>query len=153
MSHSEAPITITRLTQTTSHTLADLNILLPQLNPELPPLTPASLKAILASPTQIFTAAHNGHIVGLALLIITYQFSGTKAWIEDVVVSNDYRGQGIARNLLQTAIDAAWNAEAKSINLTSNPARQAARSLYRSLDFELRDTNLFRLPNPAYQKK
>ena len=74
-----------------------------------------------------------------------YSPTGCKAWIEDVVVDNAYRGQGLGRMLVEEAIEQARGWGAETLMLTSNPKRIAANALYRSLGFEPKETNVYRM--------
>jgi len=79
------------------------------------------------------------------LTIGTYDIpSGTKVWIEDVVVDESHRGEGIGRQLTLFAIDFAKSKGYKTLELTSRPSRIAANQLYRTLGFTLRETNVYR---------
>ena len=89
---------------------------------------------------------NNGEIVGFGALII-YQtpvksYVGT---IEDVVVDEAYRGQGLGRKLIQELIQIAKDKNIKMVSLTSDPSRVVARKLYTSLGFSLLKTGVFRL--------
>ena len=68
-----------------------------------------------------------------------------KARIEDVVVDERARGDGVGEALTREAMTLAREAGAKHLELTSHPSRAAANRLYRRLGFEQRDTNVFRL--------
>ena len=63
----------------------------------------------------------------------------------DVVVDEIARGRGVGELLTNAAIDRARAAGAKSVGLTSRPAREAANRLYSRMGFEVRDTNVYRL--------
>ena len=122
--------------------------LLPQLdsNSELP--TKKHLKGILKSKRTHFFIAEldNKNIVGI-LTIGTYDIpSGTKVWIEDVVVDESQRGKGFGKELMLFAIDFAKSIGAKAIELTSRPSRIAANQLYQKLGFVIHETNLYRYP-------
>ena len=71
--------------------------------------------------------------------------SGLRAWIEDVAVDEAARGQGIGEALSHAAVDHARAHGARTIELTSRPAREVANRLYRKLGFEIRNTNVYRL--------
>ena len=71
--------------------------------------------------------------------------TGTKAWIEDVVVDGSYRGQGLGRLLVEHAIAFSKSLGADSLMLTSNPSRIAANKLYQSLNFTQKETNVYRM--------
>ncbi len=70
--------------------------------------------------------------------------TGLKAWIEDVVVDDEARGNGIGEALSRAAIDEARRRGAKNVSLTSRPSREAANRLYRGIGFEQYETNLYR---------
>jgi len=71
--------------------------------------------------------------------------TGTKAWVEDVVVAQVARGKGVGMALMNHALAVAKNAGAKSVDLTSRPSREAANKLYQKLGFTARETNVYRL--------
>lgn len=85
----------------------------------------------------------NGEIVGILTITIYRVPTGLRSIIKDVVVLPAFRRLGIARALLQAAIDFAHEAGADGVTLTSHPKRGAANLLYRSLGFELRETNSY----------
>jgi len=68
-----------------------------------------------------------------------------RAWIEDVAVDEAARGEGIGEALSRAAVDHARAHGARTIELTSRPAREVANRLYRKLGFEIRNTNVYRL--------
>ena len=70
--------------------------------------------------------------------------TGTKAWIDDVIVSEAARGHGVGEALNRAAIDAARRRGIESIDLTSRPSREAANRLYHRIGFEQRTTNVYR---------
>ena len=69
--------------------------------------------------------------------------SGRKAWIEDVVVDGAARGCGAGDALVRAAVAHAARIGAGKVMLTSNPAREAARALYRKVGFEEVETTVF----------
>jgi ribosomal protein S18 acetylase RimI-like enzyme len=70
--------------------------------------------------------------------------TGTKAWIEDVVVDERARGKGVGKELMNHALNVAKELGAKSADLTSRPSREAANKLYQAIGFEGRETNVYR---------
>src|SRR5664280_2504007 len=111
--------------------------LMPQLNSssELP--ARKHFKEILKSDRTHFFIAEldNEDIVGM-LTIAAYDIpSGTKGWIEDVVVDESQRGKGFGKELTPYAISYARSIGAKSIELTSRQSRIEANQLYRKLGF------------------
>jgi ribosomal protein S18 acetylase RimI-like enzyme len=123
-----------------------VNHLLPQLDPGAEFLKEVDLKFILKSPgTHLFAViTDEKEITGILLAVIYRIPSGTKFWIEDVVVDEAYRGRGIGKKLMVHAMEYAKSAGAKSVDLTSRPARVEANRLYKELGFELRETNVYR---------
>jgi ribosomal protein S18 acetylase RimI-like enzyme len=123
-----------------------VNHLLPQLDPGAEFLKEVDLKFILKSPgTHLFAAITDEKEISGILLAVIYRIpSGTKFWIEDVVVDESYRGRGIGKKLMLHAMEFAKLAGAKSVDLTSRPARVEANKLYRELGFVLRETNVYR---------
>jgi len=88
----------------------------------------------------------DGRVIGCASLCLFDSPTGRKASIEDVVVLSSCRGQGIGRALMERLIAFAGRELAPiDLQLTSRPARVAANELYRSLGFERRETNAYRL--------
>ena len=71
--------------------------------------------------------------------------TGTKAWVEDVVVSQTARGKGVGVALMNHALAVAKDAGAKSVDLTSRPSREVANKLYQKLGFTALETNVYRL--------
>ncbi len=71
--------------------------------------------------------------------------TGVRAWIEDVVVHETVRGQGVAGLLIGEAVMLARSASARTVDLTSRPDREAANTLYRRAGFTLRESNLYRI--------
>ena len=98
------------------------------------------------SNSQLFIAAVDGKIVGMASLGTYLAPTGRKAWIEDVVVLPQMQGQGIGRKLIEHIIDFVNHHMAPcSLMLTSHPSRIAANGLYRNVGFEQRITNVYKM--------
>jgi ribosomal protein S18 acetylase RimI-like enzyme len=119
--------------------------LIPQLSSSSPPPGRAELQAIVDAPdSELFLARVDGRIVG-TLTLAMYQIpTGLKAWIDDVVVDSDARGQGIGAALSLAAVEEARRRGAKEVDLTSRPKRDDANRLYRRIGFVQRDTNVYR---------
>jgi ribosomal protein S18 acetylase RimI-like enzyme len=120
--------------------------LTPQLSSSSPPPTREQLAEIVDSPATHLLVARDdaGRIVGSLTLVLFRIPTGLRAWIEDVVVDGDARGQGVGEALNRFAIDVAAERGARSVDLTSRPSREAANRLYRRLGFEPRETNVYR---------
>ena len=86
-----------------------------------------------------------GEIVG-TLTILFYEIpTCRKAWIEDVITDEAYRGHGIGRALVERALQIAREGQADGVYLTSRASRIAARALYQKCGFGVVDTTLFKL--------
>jgi ribosomal protein S18 acetylase RimI-like enzyme len=120
--------------------------LLTQLDPDGSSLTEIRFREILKSKvTHLFVAEFDNKQIAGMLTIITYDIpTGTKVWLEDVVVDESQRGKGIGKELTSFAIDFAKSNGYKAIELTSRPSRIEANMLYRDLGFVLRKTNVYR---------
>ena len=115
----------------------------PQLH-DYPPPTEAELVEIVASPTTRLLLARDGQggrIVGSATAVLYRTPSRMHARIENVVVDEPARGQGIGEAQTREAIRLAREAGASVIELNSNPRREAANRLYRRLGFTIHETN------------
>lgn len=120
--------------------------LVPQLSSSNPPPTERELASIITSRSTVLFVARDdaGDIVGSLSLVLFRIPTGLRAWIEDVVVDDAARGQGVGEALNRAAIDHAAKAGAKTVDLTSRPSREAANRLYQRLGFEKRNSNVYR---------
>lgn len=133
------------ITKYSSELHKTMNALLPQLSRLAQPLSKKQLVGIIQSPTtHLLMAVEDGVYCGCLSIVVFKIPTGTKAWIEDVVVNKNYRGQGIGNRLLNKAIVLAKELGATSVDLTSNPSRKAANEMYKKAGFTPRDTNIYR---------
>lgn len=129
----------------TDELVAAFEVLTPQLSRSNPAPSAERLQEIVdASATDLFVARLDGAIVGSSTLASFRIPTGLRAWIEDVVVDESARGQGVGELLTRAMLDRAHELGAVSVDLTSRPAREAANRLYGRLGFEVRDTNVYR---------
>lgn len=120
-------------------------LLIPQLSSSNPPPSQEQLTEMVQSPaTMVLVARVDGRIAGSLTLAIFRIPTGLRAWIEDVVVDGDARGNGVGEALNLFAIDEARKRGAVTVDLTSRPSREAANRLYQRLGFVARDTNVYR---------
>ena len=123
-----------------------LNALIPQLSSSAEPLTTNSVSRVVASAgNSLLIARHEGRIVGTLTLVCFEIPTGTRAWIEDVVVDESARGLGMGDALVAAAIERARELGARNIDITSRASRVAAHRLYERAGFETRETNVYRL--------
>jgi ribosomal protein S18 acetylase RimI-like enzyme len=119
--------------------------LLPQLSPSAAIPDAEAVKEIVSSPATTVLAARDVEgIVGLLTLAVFRAPSGLRAWIEDVVVDEAARGRGIGEALTREAVRLAGERDARTVDLTSRPSREAANRMYERVGFRKRETNVYR---------
>jgi len=128
----------------TQSDLQRIEALLPQLSSSARFDSERVLSLIDAPNTDLFIARASGRIVGMATLATAPLVTGWHGSIEDVVVDQSTRGQGVARLLLETIIHEAQRRGLDKLDLTSRPSRESALRLYESVGFVRRDTNVLR---------
>lgn len=120
--------------------------LLPQLSKNAVVPSREELTKLLAEEnTYLFIAEIDAKIAGMLSLVIVTIPTGRKAWIEDVVVDEQFRGRNIGGELVEFALKTAEDLDVKKVYLTSSPSRQAAHALYKKCGFETYDTTVFRV--------
>jgi ribosomal protein S18 acetylase RimI-like enzyme len=140
------------LREVTDETVKAFGRLLPQLSRSAPPPDREGLARVVGCASNTVLVARGqaagdgpGEIVGTLTLAIFPIPTGVRAWIEDVVVDEAARGQGAATALILEALRLAGEHGARTVDLTSRPAREAAGLLYERLGFERRDSRLYRV--------
>lgn len=96
------------------------------------------------SDEHTFVARLDGRVVGTLTLVVFPIPTGVRAWVEDVVVDAEARGQQAGAALPRAALDRAAELGARTVDLTSRASRETANRLYRKLGFEERDSNVLR---------
>ena len=148
-------IDIAELHAVTASQLADILALMKELSPESD-VTPGMIDSVLKAPgSHLFAAfeaigvdsAPSHRILGVATLCVYESPTGRKASVEDVVVSAACRGQHIGKKLMEHIITyARTNLADVDLCLTSRPHRVAANNLYKSLGFQPKETNVYKMP-------
>ena len=123
------------------HGIESLNQLFRQLSPYREPLTAENFKK-LADESACFLVAidlgrNDGHIVGIARLIVARKGTIRYGVVHDVVVDAAYRGRGIGQALVQKLLALARRFHLDSVQLTSKPARVEANLMYQTMGFSL----------------
>lgn len=137
-------VEIRRITQVSDALEEAFARLMPQLSPRLGAPSREVLRRVAGSETgELLAAVAGERIVGVLTLAWYDAPSGRKAWIEDVVVDGAARGCGAGDALVRAAVEHAARIGARKVMLTSNPAREAARALYRKVGFEEVETTVF----------
>jgi ribosomal protein S18 acetylase RimI-like enzyme len=129
----------------TDEVLKAFDRLLPQLSRSAQPLDVEALETLVSWPgTRLLVARVGDDIVGALTLVMFPIPTGWRAWIEDVVVDEAARGQGVGAALTREAVRLARAQGARTVDSTSRPAREAANRLYERLGFQLRDSKVYR---------
>ncbi|HTH05568.1 MAG TPA: GNAT family N-acetyltransferase, partial [Ilumatobacteraceae bacterium] len=91
----------------------------------------------------VYVARCGGTIVGMAVFVPHRHLPGLRFHVEDVVVDERHRRQGVARALLTAGMRDAPDG-VLSFDLRSHRSRDAAHALYLDLGFVPSDTTVFR---------
>lgn len=94
---------------------------------------------------ELYLFELEGRIAGMASLHYMETLAKKSVWVEDVVVHPDHQGKGLGKKIMKHVVGEAKKKGVKHIDLTSSPKRIAANKLYQKLNFEPRDTNVYRL--------
>lgn len=141
----ECDVLVYEVDKVSEELVAAVSNLLSQLTSSDVVFTTNELRAIVESPaSSLFVAEHNGAVCGMLTLAWYVVPTGRKIWVEDVVVDVAVRGKSIGKTLMTEAL-----AKAKELGgtlmLTSRPSRVAANALYRSVGFDLKQTNVYKM--------
>lgn len=138
---------IARATVPTKELLDALHKLIPQLKAScLLPTQEEIAKLLSAESSMVYIARYpdeSAPIIGILTLVLYRVPSGIRARVEDLVVDESIREQGIGEELVRHAIRVARESGANSVALTSNPKRIAANKLYQKIGFQRWETNVY----------
>ena len=142
-------VEVTIASEATDELHAAMQRLVPQLSSSNPPPSFDELDRVCRhEANSFFVASDETGILGVLTLVVFPISTGTRAWIEDVIVDDAARGKGVGRLLNETAIEHAFDHGAITVDLTSRPSREAANRLYQRIGFVARDTNVYRYSKP-----
>ncbi len=140
---------IQELKKATTDGLMQVNALLKQLFYDPATYAPISLpiwQQIVKDEKIIIVAAQEKEqIIGIGLLYVILKPRGKYGYLEDMMVDEQYRGQGIGEQIGRALIESAKARGVGTIELSARPSRVAANKLYQKLGFEHKDTNVYRL--------
>jgi ribosomal protein S18 acetylase RimI-like enzyme len=143
-------VTVEVLREVTGEVVEAFARLIPQLSASTVPPDGAALERIVASPAvTVLIARSDGKIAGTLTLVMFPIPTGIRAWIEDVVVDEAVGRKGIGTELSVAALRIAAEAGARTVDLTSRPARVAAGKLYEKVGFMPRETRVYRYTVPG----
>ena len=142
-------IEVAQLKEAGERTLAEVNGLLKQLVHDPSTYVPVSQQELgeIVENNQTFVAVarEKGRIVGVGIIFVIHKFRGKYAYIEDMIVDEQYRGQGLGTKILQELVTIARSAQVKTIELSTRPSRVPANNLYKKMGFVFKETNVYRL--------
>lgn len=83
-------------------------------------------------------------VIGYAVITFGYslEFGGRDAFLDELYLREDYRGQGIGTRIIQHVLDVCQTHGVKALHLEVMAQNTRAQELYRRLGFELRDSRL-----------
>src|SRR6185312_3803799 len=104
------------------------------------------LEAITSDKNVLFIVVKDDKkVIGMATGYLITKFGKRTGFVEDVVVDDGYRGQGLGQKVMEKLLEESKKAGATQMYLTSGHDRVAAQSLYQKLGFKKRDTDVFKL--------
>jgi len=140
-------IAVEEMRQVNDEALEAFKRLIPQLSRSAKPVDAALLERLVSSEAlTLLLARMDGKIIGTLSLAMFPTPTGVRAWIEDVVVDDAVGRQGAGTALVNEALRLAREAGARTVDLTTRPAREAAGRLYEKAGFHQRDSRVYRYP-------
>jgi GNAT superfamily N-acetyltransferase len=138
---------IEKVTELTDEVYKSVCRLVPQMGSHKIIPTHEELIALIDSEASTLLTARypdkDSEIVGILTISIYRVPTGVRSIVEDVIVDDTMRRRGIAKALMNTAIEIARDAGANGIALTSNSQRAEANLLYQNMGFAKRETNAY----------
>jgi len=80
-------------------------------------------------------------LIGMGWIFPRQTMLRKQAVVEDMIVDSAYRGRGYGEEILLQLLDWAKRAGMDTVELTTNPSRVAANSLYQKVGFKIHPTN------------
>ncbi|MBP9738850.1 GNAT family N-acetyltransferase [Candidatus Saccharibacteria bacterium] len=137
-------ITIQKLRTAETADLESINRLVLQLNSRYAlELAMGELQNLLKLNTIFVARTGSGIIIGVVLLNVSYVLTGSRAFLENLVVDADFRQRGIAKQLVQSVINEAKRLGVNTLKLSTGSENVAANSLYQQFGFELWTVNTY----------
>jgi ribosomal protein S18 acetylase RimI-like enzyme len=139
-------VRIEAVTRVTPELVEAFARLLPQQSPGARHPTAEQLTQVVEAPANTVLVARDeqGAIVGTLTLMILLTPGATFGFVEDVVVDEASRGQGIGEALVKECLRLAAEQGARRVELHSGNYRQAAIRLYQRVGFKKFETNVWR---------
>ena len=134
---------VERVTEASPELVETIRALLPQLTEARTPPTLEQLQDVVSNQTLLVAHDDDGGVLGTLTFVLYRVSSGVKGRIEDVIVDESARGQGVGEALVREGMRLANEAGVLMLELTSMPYRQSANRLYRRLGFVRKPTNVY----------
>lgn len=138
-------IHISQVTHATQELVEVFEKLIPQLSQRRPPSLD-ELTALIDSRSIVLIARFpdsSSPVVGSGTLAVFPVPTGLRGHIEDVVVDQSARGNGIGEAIVSDLLTKARELGIEGVSLTCNPIREAANKMYQKMGFRLRETNVY----------
>jgi ribosomal protein S18 acetylase RimI-like enzyme len=125
----------------------DVRSLILKLGTRSKPLSDEDWHELVESPVTTVLAVRDEekHIIGMVTVAVYRIPYLRKAYLDDLIVDETYRGKGIGTKLLEAAVEFAREKGAAYIDFTSHPSRVKANELYEKLGFKKKESNTYRL--------
>lgn len=117
--------------------------LVSQLDPSAAINEQSLYKAVLDG--HVSKIEKKGKLIGMGWIFPRQTMLRSQAVVEDMIVDEKYRGQGLGEKILKDLIKWAESEGVEVIELTTNPKRIAANHLYQKIGFKLHETNHYLL--------
>ena len=134
---------VEHVTEASDELVTTIRALLPQLTEARRPPTLEQLQDVVTNQTLLVARGDDGRVLGTLTFVLYRVSSGVKGRIEDVIVDESARGQGVGEALVREGMRLANEAGVLMLELTSMPYRQSANRLYRRLGFVRKPTNVY----------
>lgn len=94
---------------------------------------------------EVLFAIIDCRVVGMATCFVLFSTFNVKSYlyIHDIVVLNDYRGNGVGKGLMQKLTDISEERKYCKMTLEVREDNEVAQSLYRSLGYQECDPKMF----------
>ena len=126
--------------------LSAVNHLIPQLSSTAKSLSRRQFREMVKDQDTFFIGVWDkGNLVGMGFVVFILTPVGLRARLEDMVIDEKYRGQGLGSKLTRILISEAKRRKARWIEFTSRKDRVATNNFYKKFGFRPRDTNVYRL--------
>ena len=140
-------IIIEQVTTVSENIASEIKSLAQKIGHNYKELTDTDFVDMVSSPNTFLFVAKNeeGKIAGMITLLVFRIPYVKKGYLDDLVVDEAFRGKGIAKLLMEHAVDFAKEKGVAYVDLTARPRREEGNSLYEKFGFQKRDTNVYRL--------